>query len=133
MTLSLINPFKRKIRMLKYFKLPIVIGSLMLSLSACSSVDVPNIMSNGSAVTTSSSNAKPTHSSDVSIYYGNQGLPNGYHIIGHISVDNYNLVGMENSQSAIANALKQQASSIGGKGVINIRTVMDKTTADVIR
>jgi hypothetical protein len=39
-----------------------------------------------------------------------------------VSAENYNLMGIEHTQEAIANELKKQAASIGANGVININS-----------
>jgi len=98
----------------------------------CTAADMQTAMGNGSAVSTNNNHLAQTDPNKVKLYYGNQNLPPHYKIIGHISAANYNLVGVPHSESSIAEELRREAASIGGKGVMNITTGLDRTTGDVV-
>jgi hypothetical protein len=101
-------------------------------LSSCSTSDIQSAVGNGTAVTNDNVKHAPTDSSKVRLYFGNQNLPKHYRIIGHVSADNYALMAFPYSQESIAQHLKEQAAAIGGTGVINIDTGLDRTTGDII-
>ncbi|OGT50658.1 MAG: hypothetical protein A3E84_00025 [Gammaproteobacteria bacterium RIFCSPHIGHO2_12_FULL_42_13] len=56
-------------------------------------------------------------------------IPKHYQVIGHISSDNYTIVGMTRSQESVIKELKKQAASIGANGVIKMDHGMTQTTA----
>ena len=101
-------------------------------LVGCTTADMQTAMGNGSAVSINNTRLTQTNPNKVKLYYGNQNLPSHYKIIGHISAANYNLVGIPHSESSIAEELRKEGASIGGKGVMNITTGLDRTTGDVI-
>lgn len=107
------------------------LGGSMLLLSSCAPSDLQAIVANGTAATTSEKKFLPTHPARVKLYYGH--VPTHYQVIGHVSADNYSLIGTPHTQIGIDEELKKQAASIGGKGVIHIQSVLDRTTGDVIR
>lgn len=110
----------------------IIICASVVALSGCTASDVTSLMNNGTAVSSSNTKLKATNPAKVKLYFGNAGLPKHYRVIGHISADNYSMAAIPHSQETIANELKKQAASIGGNGVINIATGLDRTTGDVI-
>lgn len=115
------------------FKNKILITTMaatMAILSGCETTTVQNIVAQGSATTNET--LKPVNQNKVKIYYGNQGLPKHYKVIGRVTAETYNLVGLEHSQTAIAEELKKQAAGIGANGVINLATGMTQTTGDAI-
>lgn len=114
---------------IKHIIITAALSSVVL-LTGCETTDIQNIASQGSAVSTESH--KAINEESVKIYYGNQGLPKHYRVIGRVSAETYNLVGLEHTQSTIAQELKKQAASIGANGVINIATSMTQTTGDAI-
>lgn len=102
----------------------------MFFLSGCVSSDIQAIVANGTA--TSNDKLAPTNSAKVRLYFGNQGLPKYYKVIGRVSADNYSIIGTSHTQNFISAEMKKQAASIGGTGVINISSALDKTMGDVI-
>lgn len=108
------------------------IASASLLLASCSTNDVKGMVNGGSAVSTVKSNLNPTKQNLVKIYYSNKELPKKYKVVGRVSVENYNVVGMTNSQASIAEALKKQAASIGANGIINVSSGLAQTTGDAI-
>lgn len=117
-----------KIKLLVY---GFVLSSSIL-LTGCAMSDIQSAVSNGSAVSTVDTKHKTTNPEHVKLYFGNAGLPKHYQVIGHVSADNYSMIAMQYSQKSIALELKKQAASMGGTGVININTGLDRTTGDVI-
>lgn len=107
------------------------IAATIAILSGCETTTVQNIVAQGSA-TTKNESFTPVNQNKVKIYYSNQGLPKHYKVIGRVTAENYNLVGLEHNQKSIAEELKKQAASIGANGVINIVTSITQTTGDAI-
>lgn len=101
-------------------------------LSSCAMSDIQSAVGSGTAVSNDEVKHTPTNPSKVRLYFGNQNLPKHYRIIGHVSADNYTLISTSYSQESISQHLKEQAAAIGGTGVININTGLDRTTGDVI-
>lgn len=111
------------------FTAAIIASSL---LTGCATSDLKATVGSGSAVSTSNAKIAARSPKDVKVYYGNAGLPKQYKVIGHVTAPQFNLVGMSYSEESINKELKSQAGSIGGKGVINVKTGMDRTSGDVI-
>jgi hypothetical protein len=109
-----------------------IIGASVILLSGCAPSDQQTVLANGSAVSSSNMKLKATTPNKVKIYFGNAGVPKHYRVIGHVSADNYSMIATPHSQEAITMELKKQAASIGGTGVINVSTGLDRTTGDVI-
>lgn len=112
----------------------VVIGiflSSTLTLCGCatSTSDLKEMVSNGNATSTTNLKLKPINASQVKIY--DSRLKN-YKVIGRISADNYNVIGIEHSQESLIAQLKKEAASIGANGVIHINTGMTQTTAEAI-
>ena len=103
-----------------------------MSLTGCATSDMKAIVSQGNAVSTIGATVRATNPDRVKIYYSNADLPKRYKIVGRVSVDNYNMVGMTYSQASIAEELKKQAASIGATGVINVNPAMTQTLGDAI-
>jgi len=101
-------------------------------LSSCATSDIQSVVGNGTAVSNDAIKRAPTDLNKVRLYFGNQDVPKHYRIIGHVSADNYTLIATSYSQESISKHLKEQAAAIGGTGVININTGLDRTTGDVI-
>jgi len=121
---------EKKMRMKLIMNFAVVSSSLLLT--ACAASDMQAMVSQGSVVSTAEVKLSPTKANQVKLYFGNQGLPKHYRIIGHVSADHYSFAAIPHSEASIAAELKKQAASIGGKGVINITTGLDRTTGDVI-
>ena len=103
-----------------------------VSLTGCATADMQALVSQGNAVSTTGTKATATNPNRVKIYYSNADLPKHYKVVGRVSVDNYNMVGMTYSQASIAEELKKQAASIGATGVINVNPGMTQTIGDAI-
>ena len=116
----------------KNVKLLICSSVVVFALCSCSTTDLHAIASDGSAVSINSSKIASTKPAKVKLYYGNQGMPKHYKVIGRVSADNYNLVAIPHSEESISIELKNQAASIGANGVINITSGLDKTSGDAI-
>lgn len=119
-----------KNEMKKVMTAVVVCGSI--ALTACSTSDMTSILSQGSGVATSGVKLKQVNHNRVKLYYGNAGLPKHYKVIGRVSAESYNLVGLEHTQATIAEELKKQAGAIGATGVINIANGFAQTTGDAI-
>jgi hypothetical protein len=104
----------------------------IISLTGCATSDINAMVNQGNAVSTSGTKLNSANSSRVKIYYANAGLPKHYKVVGRVSAENYNMVGMEHSQASIAEELKKQAANIGANGVINVSTGLTQTTGDAI-
>jgi hypothetical protein len=108
----------------------IVISSV--TISGCSTADITNVVSNGNAMSTSSVKLRPTNPANVKLYYAGNTLPKHYKVVGRISAESYNIVGLEHTQEFIANELKKQAASVGANGVINITSNISQVTGDAV-
>lgn len=102
----------------------------VIALTGCAMSDVTNLTSQGSAV--SNVNQMNESQTGVKLYYGNSRLPKHYKVVGRVSAENYNMIGMEHDQACIAAELKKQALSIGANGVMNISSGLAQTTGDAI-
>lgn len=110
----------------------LAISIVSISLSACAPTDVTNTFLGSSASTIEGQARKPVNIKQVTLHYGQNTPSKNQRVIGHIKVDNNNIIGLEHNQHFIDEELKKQAASIGGLGVINIQTNMQSTTGDVI-
>ena len=120
---------------LKINKAKLLISVMVLSamsLTGCATSDMKALVSQGNAVSTTGAKVRAANPNRVKIYYSNADLPKHYKIVGRVSVDNYNMVGMTYSQASIAEELKKQAASIGATGVINVNPSMTQTLGDAI-
>jgi hypothetical protein len=104
----------------------------IFTVSGCATSDLKNIVSDGNAMSTTNSKTSPTNPNKVRLFYSGNEKPRYYKMVGKISAENYNIVGMEHTQSSIAEELKKQAASIGANGVININSGMAQTTGDAV-
>jgi len=109
-----------------------IIGASVILLFGCTPSDLQTVLSNGSVVSSGNLKLKATNPNKVKVYFGNSGVPKHYRVIGHVSADNYSMIATPHSQESITMELKKQAASIGGTGVMNVFTAMDRTTGDVI-
>jgi hypothetical protein len=109
-----------------------VVSVSVISLTGCAATDINTMVSQGNAVSATGNKLNPTNQNRVKIYYANAGLPKHYKVVGRVSAENYNMVGMEHSQASIAEELKKQAANIGANGVINVSTGLTQTTGDAI-
>jgi hypothetical protein len=109
-----------------------IVAVSAIALAGCSTTDVKALVSQGNAVSTTSTHLPATHPNRVKIYYSNIGLPKQYKIVGRVSVENYNMLGMEHSQASIAEELRKQAASIGANGVMNVYSGLTQTIGDAI-
>lgn len=104
-------------------------SALMLGGCATSTSDLKEMVSNGNATSTTNLKLKPINASKVKIY---DSRLKHYKVVGRLSADNYNLIGIEHSQQSLIAQLKKEAASIGANGVIHIHTGMTQTTAEAI-
>lgn len=109
-----------------------VLALSFLALTGCTASDVANIVSNGNATSSTNSKLAPTNPTQVKLYYAGNPKPKHYKIIGRVSAEIYNVVGLEHTQASIADELKTQAASIGANGVININSGMAQVTGDAV-
>lgn len=113
----------------------ILSGLLMFSLfllAGCSTSDITNIAANGNAMSNSNVKLKPINQDKVKLYYAGNATPKHYRVVGRVSAEIYNLVGLEHTQSSIADELKKQAASIGANAVIDISSGMAQVTGDAV-
>lgn len=103
-----------------------------MALSACAPTDVTNTFLGSSASSIDGQARKPVNEAQVKLHYGQHEAHTNQKVIGHVKVDNNNIIGLEHNQHFIDDELKKQAATIGGQGVINIQTNMQTTTGDVI-
>lgn len=103
-----------------------------MALSACAPTDVSNTFLGSSASSMDGQARKPVNTDQVKLHYGQHEAHTNQKVIGHVKVDNNNIIGLEHNQHFIDDELKKQAASIGGQGVINIQTNTQTTTGDVI-
>ena len=103
--------------------------SSIFLLSGCAVSDLKEAVGSGNAISTSKTQLKPTNPGNIKAY---DARPKNCQVVGRISADNYNVVGMEHSQETIMTELKKQASSIGANGIININSGLAQTTAEAV-
>ncbi len=116
----------------KVITLATALAMATLGLTGCASSDLNALVAQGDAVSSSNVKLAATDPSRVKIYYTNQGVPKNYKVIGRVTAEIYNMVGMEHSQTAIAEQMKKQAASLGANGVINVASSMAQTTGVAI-
>jgi hypothetical protein len=109
-----------------------LIAVSLVSLSGCATSDMQNIVGSGNAMSTSNKNISATNANKVKLFYTNDGLSRQYKVVGRVSAENYNMVGMQHTQETIAEELKKQAASIGANGVININAGLTQTIGDAV-
>lgn len=114
------------------FMLSVLAIASSLILSGCATSDLQTMVGNGSAVSNTNTKMVAKNPKIVKIYFGNQGLPKHYKIIGHVTASHFTAIGTSYSQQSIAEELKKQAASIGGTGVMNVATGMDRSSGDVV-
>lgn len=68
----------------------------------------------------------------VSLYDNNQSPHTAYRIIGIATVSKYNLLGTERQNATLNTMLKKLAASIGGDGLINVKTNEESMQGHVI-
>ena len=104
-------------------------SALMLGGCATSTSDLKEMVSNGNATSTTNLKLKPINASKVKIY---DSRLKHYKVVGRVSADTYNVIGIEHSQQSLMAQLRREAASIGANGVIHIHTGMTQTTAEAI-
>lgn len=109
-----------------------LVATSMVILAGCSTSDMQNIVSNGNAMSTTDKGLSATTPNKVQLFYTKQNTPKHYTVVGRVSAENYNVIGIEHTQIAIAQELKNQAASIGANGVININTGLAQTIGDAV-
>ena len=110
----------------------VVTLSATIFLTGCSVADMRTIAGGGEAISTSSVKHVAINPNHVKIYYSNINIPKHYQVLGHVSANNDNPIGIPHSQQTISDELKKQAASIGANGVINISNGMEQTGGDAI-
>ena len=109
-----------------------LIALSVIGLAGCSTTDLQNIASNGNAMSTTGTKLLQANPNKVKLFYSAQGLPRNYTMVGRVSAEVYNVVGLEHTQSTIAEELKKQAASIGANGVMNINSGLMQVTGDAV-
>lgn len=109
-----------------------IVAISAITLTGCSGIDTNAMVGQGNAVSTMNTHLAATDPNRVKIYYSNVGLPKHYKVVGRVSVENYNMMGMEYSQVRIAEQLKKQAASIGANGVVNISSGLTQTIGNAV-
>lgn len=90
-------------------------------------------VSGGSVSNTTSKTYAPTNPTDVAIYYGDTLPHRHYVIIGRVSANADDMLGLDKSEQSIRTVLQQKAASIGGEAVIHVQEAIDTQSGDVIR
>ncbi|QBS13544.1 hypothetical protein E4T54_11920 (plasmid) [Legionella geestiana] len=103
-----------------------------IALTGCSTTDMKAMVSNGDSVSTTKEHRKPVNQEQVKIYHSKADIPRHYKIIGRVTAQNHNFVGMTFSQESITSELKKQAALIGAQGITNITSGLSQTTAEAI-
>jgi hypothetical protein len=101
-------------------------------LAGCSTTDMQNIVGSGNAMPTSNKHLTPKNANNVKLFYTNSGLPRHYSVVGRVSAENYNIVGIEHTQLTVADELRKQAALIGANGVMNINAGLSQTIGDAV-
>lgn len=99
-------------------------------LSGCNTTDIRATVNNGDAVTTTKTNTVVSNASKIKVLHSDHS--NNYKVVGRISTQNYNFVGMTISQESILTELKKQAAAMGANGIVNITTGLAQTTAEAV-
>jgi hypothetical protein len=100
-------------------------------LAGCASSDLRSL-ANGGEATPNTSTSSNTGSGQVRIFYTQATQPKHFRILGRVSANNDNLVGIPHSDESIAVVLKQQAADLGANGVLNITSNLEKTSGDAV-
>lgn len=108
-----------------------VLGVSAVALVGCTSADMRAMVNGGDAVATSNAHRQPTHPENIKVH-STSDIPKHYQVIGRVSAQNDNLVGIPRSQASILAELKKQAASLGATGIINLSNGMTQTTAEAI-
>lgn len=116
---------------IKFILMNVVITST-IALTGCSTTDMKAMVSNGDSVSTTNEHRKPVNQEQVKIYHSKADIPRHYKIIGRVTAQNHNFVGMTFSQESITSELKKQAALIGAQGITNITSGLSQTTAEAI-
>lgn len=108
------------------------VAASAIVLTGCSTTDINATIGSGDAVATSSRHLKPINADLVKIYHSKSEIPKHHTVIGRVTAQNYNLVGMTISQQSIMSELKKQAASLGANGITRISSGLTQTTAVAI-
>lgn len=109
-----------------------VVAASAIALAGCSTTDMNAMIGKGDAVSTSNHHLKATNPAQIKVYPTQKDLPKHARIMGRVTAQNYNLVGLSISQASILAELKKQAASLGANGITHISTGMAQTTADAV-
>ena len=101
-------------------------------LCGCTASDVNTIVSGGESISTSSVKHTPISASKVKLYYSGADKPRHYQVIGRVSANNDNMMGIPHSHQTISEELKKRAAALGANGVINISSDLERTSGDAI-
>jgi hypothetical protein len=110
----------------------IAVASVITLLSGCTASDIQTLVANGEAIPTSSVKHASIPADHVKLYYASIAVPKHYQVLGHVSANNDNVMGVPHSQKTIGEELKKQAASLGANGVININTSLESTTGEAV-
>lgn len=109
----------------------VILASLMLG--ACSTADIEEYASGGSASRTAAGPVRHVATSRVKIYHSGERLPVKYQRIGRVRASNDNVLGIPHSQETVESELKSQAAKIGANAIINIHEGLESTSGEAIR
>lgn len=120
--------------MKKLIQTAIIITSVsaMLNLTGCSTSDMHNMVDGGESIATSSVKHASISPSHVKLYYSDLSVSKHMEILGRVSANNDNLMGIPHSQETISEELKKRAALLGANGVIHIKTGFEQTTGDAV-
>lgn len=114
------------------YKLGLVCAVSSIFLCGCTASDMNTMISGGESISTSTSKHQPTQTDQVKLYYPGTDKPKHYQVIGRVSANNDNMMGIPHSHQTISNELKKRAAAIGANGVINITSDLERTSGDAI-
>jgi uncharacterized protein YpmB len=116
----------------KQLKIGSMIVSILIILSGCTASDMQMLTGNGEAIPTTSTKHAAISAEKVKLYYSNNNIPKHYEVLGRVSANNDNMVGVPHSQKTIADNLRKQAASLGANAIININLGLEQTSGEAI-
>jgi hypothetical protein len=104
----------------------------IFSLSGCSASDIRTMVSGGDSMSTSTVNHASTRPEQVKLFYSKSNEPKHFQVIGRVTANNDNMIGIPHGQATISAELKKQAASLGANGVINISSGLENTSGEAV-
>lgn len=114
------------------FILMSAIAAVAIGLTGCSTTDIKATMGSGDSVVTSNHHLKPISAEQVKVYHSKSEMRKRPIVIGRVTAQNYNMIGMTISQESIMTELKTRAAAMGANGITHISAGLAQTTAEAI-